>query len=266
MSVTERWSRLATRILAPNPGPMTLDGTNTYVLRAPGEASCIVVDPGPLDAGHLDAIEAAGLVELVLLTHHHQDHVEAAPELARRTGAPVRALDPALCLGGDPLRDGETIDAAGVRVVVLATPGHTADSVCLRLPGDGPVDAEPAADSVLTGDTILGRGTTVIAPPDGSLGAYQRSLALLRDLDPAATALPAHGPALPSLSSAASAYLAHRQIRLDEVTAALASLGLQPSTDDDVVTRITDAVYPGIEPRFAAEASARAQLAYLAEQ
>src|SRR5690606_27640145 len=91
-------------ILAPNPGPMTLEGTNSYALGAPGSAGHVIVDPGPSDAGHLTAI-AALQPELILITHHHSDHTEASAELHRRTGAPVRAIDPAYCHGGDPLVD-----------------------------------------------------------------------------------------------------------------------------------------------------------------
>ncbi|NKX49103.1 MBL fold metallo-hydrolase, partial [Arthrobacter deserti] len=147
--------------LAPNHGPMSLDGTNSYLIGAPGSAGVVVVDPGPLDEPHLQALAAAGRVEQVLITHHHIDHTEAGERFHELTGAPVRALDPAFCHGGEPLAGDEEFEAAGVRIRVLATPGHTADSVCLHLPGDGP------AGSVLTGDTILGRRA-------GRFGAYRR--------------------------------------------------------------------------------------------
>ena len=243
----------AAYLLAPNPGPMTLDGTNSYLLSGPGSASSIVVDPGPDDAGHLSALVAAGPVELILITHRHHDHTEGAAELARRTGAPVRAADPAHCIGGAPLGDGETIAAAGVSVQVIATPGHTTDSVSFLLADDGPTG------SVLTGDTILGRGTTVIAPPDGSLGSYLDSLRLLAGLGPRFV-LPAHGPQLPDLSAVAREYLAHREQRLSAIREVLARLG--PAA---TVGEVTDAVYTDIDPsvRFAAEHSVAAQLAYL---
>ncbi|GAB4100847.1 MBL fold metallo-hydrolase [Sinomonas halotolerans] len=239
--------------LAPNPGPMSLDGTNSYVIAAPGSESVVVVDPGPLDAAHLDGLAAAGRVELVILTHHHIDHTEAAEEFHRLTGAPVRARDEALCIGAPPLGDGEIISAAGVRIEVLATPGHTADSLCLHLPDDG------AHGSVLTGDTILGRGTTVIVHPDGRLGDYLASLRRLEALGDA-TVLPAHGPVLPSVREIAKAYTAHREERLAQVRAALVLLG-----EDASVTAVTDAVYADIDPsvRGAAENSVAAQLEYL---
>jgi glyoxylase-like metal-dependent hydrolase (beta-lactamase superfamily II) len=254
--VTAPWVRssaLTRYRLAPNPGPMSLDGTNSYVVAAPDSESVVVVDPGPLDAGHLRGLAGAGRVELVVLTHHHPDHTEGAEEFHRMTGAPIRALDAALCLGAAPLEDGERLEAAGVRLDVLATPGHTADSICLRLPDDG------GHGAVLTGDTILGRGTTVIAFPDGRLGDYLATLRRLEGLGPA-TVLPAHGPVLPDLGAISRAYLAHREDRLAQVRAALAELG-----GDASVAAVTDAVYTDIDAsvRRAAENSVAAQLDYL---
>lgn len=251
-----RWVRssaLTRYRLAPNPGPMSLDGTNSYVIAAPGSESVVVVDPGPLDGEHLAELAGAGRVELVVLTHHHPDHTEAAEEFHRMTGAPVRARDAALCLGAGPLEDGERLEAAGVRIGVLATPGHTADSICLHLPEDGEHGA------VLTGDTILGRGTTVIVFPDGRLGDYLATLRRLEALGPA-TVLPAHGPVLPDLGGIARAYLAHREERLGQVRAALAELGAEAS-----VAQVTDAVYADVDAsvRRAAENSVAAQLDYL---
>lgn len=247
-----------TLVRAPNPGPMTLDGTNSWVLRAPGARGSIVVDPGPTDAAHLDRL-AEGGVELVLITHRHPDHTEAVDAFARLTGAPVRAIDAAWCRGGEPLADGERIAAGGVELEVLTTPGHTADSACfaLREPGR----AAPVA--VFTGDTVLGRGTTIIAHPDGALGPYLDALARLRELGAGGepvTVLPGHGPVLPDLTAICDAYLAHRAERLDQVRDALARLGADAS-----VEAVTDDVYGDVEAgvRFAAEASVRAQLAYL---
>jgi len=249
----QRVTDQAAFLLAPNPGPMTLDGTNSYVLGGSGSRSRIVVDPGPGDPAHLAALAAVGEVELILITHRHHDHTEGAVGLARLTGAPVRAADPEHCIDGPPLRDGEIIEAAGLLVSVVATPGHTDDSVCFLLPGDG------GTGSVLTGDTILGRGTTVIAPPDGSLGSYLASLRALAGLGPRFV-LPAHGPQLPDLSSVAAAYLAHREQRLDQIRSSIIVLGPEAS-----VSAITDLVYVDIEPavRLAAEHSVAAQLAYL---
>lgn len=261
----ERWTRLVHRVLAPNPGPMTLDGTNSYVIREPGHPASVVVDPGPDDAARLDALRAEGTVELILLTHHHRDHTEAAERFAGLTGAPVRAHDPRLCIEGPPLIDGETIEAGGTRIEVVFTPGHTADSVSLHLPDDTSLTEAATTGSMITGDTILGRGTTIIAHPDGSLAAYLHSLERLSGYGEV-TALPAHGPILSSLANACRTYAEHRQMRLDQVRAALGTLGMEPSGDPAVVHAVVDAVYSDIDPavRFAAEASVRAQLEYLA--
>lgn len=264
----EYCSALTRRLLAPNPGPMTLDGTNSYLISAPGSETVVVVDPGPRDEDHLAALAGAARVELVLITHHHRDHSEASVRFAELTGAPVRAIDPAFCvpalgITAEPLVDGEEIAAAGTRIRVIATPGHTNDSVCFHLPDDGP------NGSVLTGDTVLGRGTTIISDPDGTLGDYLHSLAVLREFGPA-TVLPAHGPVLPDLVTICDAYLAHRRKRLDQVRRVLAELGADATASDDessvdLVGRVTDLVYSETDAavRFAAEASVRAQLAYL---
>ncbi len=246
-------------LLAPNPGPMTLDGTNSYVLSGNGGRSSVIIDPGPGDAGHLAALGAVGDVELILITHRHHDHTEGAAALAAATGAPVRAADAAFCIGADPLRDGDTVVAAGLDVGVLATPGHTADSLCFLLPPDS---AGRPHGSVLTGDTILGRGTTVIAPPDGSLRDYLGTLRVLAGLGPAFV-LPAHGPRLPDLRAVAAEYLVHREQRLDQIRDALIHLGLGPEVA--AVGPVTDFVYHDVDPsvRGAAEHSVAAQLDYL---
>ena len=235
-------------LLARNPSPMTLDGTNTWLLRAPGEERCLVVDPGPDDAAHLDAVAAAGPVAEILLTHGHPDHADGAAGLRERTGAPVRALDPAYRLGGEGLGEGDVFTGAGVEVRVLATPGHTSDSLCFAI-----------GDAVLTGDTVLGRGTTVVAHPDGRLADYLDSLRRLRDLG-ALTVLPGHGPELPDLAAVAEAYLRHREERLEQVRAALDTLG-PDATAADVVPVVYADVDRALWP--AAEWSVRAQLDYL---
>ncbi len=201
-------------LLARNPSPMTLDGTNTWLLRTPGSESCLVIDPGPDDPEHLRAIvAAAGDVTEILLTHGHLDHSAGAAALRALTRAPVRALDPAQRLGGEGLGEGDVVAAAGVEVRVLATPGHTADSLCFAV-----------GDAVLTGDTVLGRGTTVVAHPDGRLADYLESLRRLHELGTRAV-LPGHGPELPDLAAITSAYLAHREERLEQIRAALDQLG-----------------------------------------
>ncbi|MDE8588043.1 MBL fold metallo-hydrolase [Arthrobacter sp. NQ4] len=250
----QRSSALTQFFLAPNPGPMSLDGTNSYILRGPAQSAVVVVDPGPEDDTHLAALAGVGTVELILVTHRHADHTAGSARLHGLTGAPVRAMDASHCHGGgEPLASGEVIRAAGLEIAVIATPGHTSDSACFHLPADG------QNGSVLTGDTILGRGTTVLDYPDGKLGDYLASLDLLEALGPA-TVLPAHGPVLPSLKSAARDYRTHREERLAQIRAALARLGR-----DATVGEVADAVYAGVGPsvRRAAELSVAAQLSYL---
>ncbi|MEZ3160349.1 MBL fold metallo-hydrolase [Microbacterium sp. BWT-B31] len=261
----QQWTRLVTGVLAPNAGPMTLDGTNSLVLGRPGHGSVVVVDPGPADAGHLERLRSFGDVELILLTHHHRDHTEAAAEFAATTAAPVRALDPALCIGADPLADGEHVEAAGIRLDVIATPGHTHDSVCVHLPHDAALTDPRPGGTMITGDTILGRGTTIVTHPGGSLAAYLDSLDRLAAYG-VIPVIPAHGPMLADLAAICRRYAAHRRGRLGELSALLQSLGRAPANDDDLVQAIVDTVYADVDPaiRFAAEASTRAQLEYLA--
>jgi glyoxylase-like metal-dependent hydrolase (beta-lactamase superfamily II) len=243
----------ATVVLARNPGPMTLEGTNTWVLRAADGDACVVVDPGPDDPPHLDAVRAAaGPVAVVLLTHGHPDHSDGARRFAESVRAPVRALDPAHRLGDEGLGDGDVLRVGELEVRVWATPGHTADSLSFLVPDE-------TGDVVLTGDTILGRGTTVVAWPDGDLGSYLESLRRLQELGTAAV-LPGHGPELPSAGTAAAGYLAHREQRLEQVRSALASLGA-----DADPRAVVETVYADVDPVLwpAAELSVRAQLAYL---
>ncbi|MCX6467262.1 MAG: MBL fold metallo-hydrolase [Pseudonocardiales bacterium] len=245
---------LASVLLAPNPSPMTLEGTNTWVLRAPGVEECVVVDPGEDDPGHLADVAAHGPVALVLITHRHHDHAGGARRFAELTGAPVRALDPSLVLGSEALGEGEVVAAAGVELRVIGSPGHTSDSVSFLL--DGP-DTDPV---VLTGDTILGRGTTVIAHPDGQLGPYLESLRRLADLPPGTAVLPGHGPELPDAPGVAAAYLAHREERLEQVRSALTTLGAGASA-----RAVVELVYADVDRALwpAAELSVRAQLEHL---
>jgi glyoxylase-like metal-dependent hydrolase (beta-lactamase superfamily II) len=245
---------LAAVLLEENPSPMTLEGTNTWVLRAPGERECVVVDPGDDDPEHQRRVAAHGPVALVLLTHRHHDHAAGARRFAELTAAPVRALDPSLVLGSEALGDGDVVAAAGCELRVVATPGHTSDSLSFRLDGPG------VGPAVLTGDTILGRGTTVIAHPDGALGPYLGSLRRLAELPDATAVLPGHGSELSNAPAVARRYLAHREERLEQVREALRTLG-RDATARQVVERVYADVDRVLWP--AAEASVRAQLAYL---
>lgn len=247
-TVTDR----ASFVLAKNPGIMTLDGTNTWILCEPGGRS-IVVDPGPADEGHLQSVlAAAGEVALILFTHRHFDHTEALGRFAELTGAPARAIDPEFCSGADVLVDGEQIEVDGLTIEVVATPGHTTDSTCLLLPADG---------TLLSGDTILGRGTTIIAHPDGVLGSYLDSLAHIRELVAEGLVqriLPGHGPVIDDPLAVVDFYLEHRAERLDQVRQAVEA---GAETPKDVVATVYADVDESLWP--AAELSVAAQLDYL---
>ncbi|MGA8208747.1 MAG: MBL fold metallo-hydrolase [Nocardioidaceae bacterium] len=253
-------------VLAPNAGTMTLDGTNTWVLRETGAARAVVIDPGPPDPAHLDRVAAyAGQVAVVLLTHGHLDHAEAARSFAERMGCGVRALDPAQRLGSEGLGDGDVVAVDGLELHVVATPGHTSDSLSFVV---------PAERAVLTGDTVLGRGTTVVAHPDGQLGAYLGSLHRLRaltDQQDLTAVWPGHGPVLDDAAAVLERYLEHRRDRLEQVREALHALTEQPQGQQATVPgeglarRVVERVYADVDERLwgAAELSVRAQIDYL---
>lgn len=180
------------KIVAPNPGPMTLEGTNTYVY---GADPCVVIDPGSEDEGHLDAIRAVaaerGGIGIVLLTHSHGDHAAGADRL----GAEVVLPD-----------GGET--HAGLRV--LATPGHAADHVCFLSP----------ERVCFSGDLVLGLGSTIVPPGDGALAAYMGSLALLQAEEIELMA-PGHGPWIEDPAAKLAEYVEHREMRERRLLTAL---------------------------------------------
>ncbi|MFH8616842.1 MBL fold metallo-hydrolase [Streptomyces sp. NPDC017979] len=249
----------AVNVLAPNPSAMTLDGTNTWILAEPDSDLAVVVDPGPLDDAHLRRVvstaeQAGKRIALTLLTHGHPDHAEGAGRFAELTRTKVRALDPALRLGDEGLEAGETISVGGLELRVVPTPGHTSDSLSFHLPADA---------AVLTGDTVLGRGTTVVAHPDGRLGDYLDSLRRLRSLtvdDGVHTVLPGHGPVLEDAQGAVEYYLAHRAHRLAQVETAVEN-GYRSAPE--VVAQVYADVDRSLWP--AAELSVRAQLEYLSD-
>lgn len=241
----------AENLLAPNPGLMTLDGTNTWVI---GATEVVVVDPGPEDESHLLRVKdhlGDRRVTQILLTHGHFDHSGGARRFAELVGAPVRALDPRHRLGDEGLDDGDVVTVDGLELHVYGTPGHSFDSLCFWLPVDR---------AILTGDTILGRGTTIIAQ-DGGLTDYLRSLDRLRkaadDLG-AESLLPGHGPVLADPIAALDGYIAHRRERLEQIKAAQKQGARTPR-------QIVKIVYADVDRSLwpAAEMSVRAQLDYL---
>jgi glyoxylase-like metal-dependent hydrolase (beta-lactamase superfamily II) len=220
----ERSSPLVRRVLAPNPSPWTLEGTNTWLvgLRAP-----LVIDPGPAIEAHLDAIlEAAGEVRAILLTHTHRDHAEGALAFAVRAKAPLAVVQPAanpsLCAGAEVLTDGQLIVADGATLTVVTTPGHSSDHAAFWL------EEERA---MFTGDHVLGRGTTVVVHPDGDMRAYLASLERVRALDPVRI-YPGHGPILDDPVPVLDFYRRHR---LEREATVLAALDGTPRTLDDLL-------------------------------
>jgi glyoxylase-like metal-dependent hydrolase (beta-lactamase superfamily II) len=218
MPRTARLEPQVTRVLAPNPSPMTLDGTNTYLVGEPGIGEVAIVDPGPDDTAHLAAVEEAlrGLdarCVAVLVTHHHGDHAAAALPWGIRFGATVAAADRRVAgTHGRLLAAGERLKVAGVVLDVVPTPGHTADHLAFRLP----------SGAVLVGDHVLGRGTSVVTHPEGDVVAYLESLRRVHALGPSALYC-GHGPELTEDPSAVlDFYLAHRAWREEQVLAALA--------------------------------------------
>ena len=249
----------ASVLLCNNPGLMTLDGTNTWVLRGPGSDEMVVVDPGPDDDEHIAKIAELGKISLVLISHRHDDHTGGIDKIVERTGAVVRSVGSGFLRGlGGPLREGEVIDAAGLRITVMATPGHTADSLSFLL-DDVRGERSDGKGAVLTADTVLGRGTTVIDNEDGSLAEYMESLRRLHGLG-RRTVLPGHGPDLDDLQAVTAMYLAHREERLDQVRDALRALG-----DDASARSVVAHVYTDVDEKLwdAAEWSVQAQLDYL---
>jgi glyoxylase-like metal-dependent hydrolase (beta-lactamase superfamily II) len=253
--VTERWSPRVTRVLAPNPSPLTLEGTNTFVAGEPGAPTTVVIDPGPAEEGHAEAVvRACGgrEVELVLLTHTHIDHAEGARGFASRVGAPLAALAPGWSSPDAPdLAAGGPVAAAGLELRPLPTPGHAADHCCFEL---------AIERAVFTGDHLLGRGTTVVEWPDGDMAAYLASLRLLLELRPQRL-YPGHGPLVGDAVDRVESYIAHR---LDREAQVLAALDAGDRTPAELVARVYAAVDPGLHP--VAELSVRAHLAKLVEE
>jgi glyoxylase-like metal-dependent hydrolase (beta-lactamase superfamily II) len=246
---------LVTRVLAPNPSPMTLDGTNTYLVGAPGSGQAVLVDPGPDDPAHLAAVEAALAARgarcvAVLVTHHHGDHAEAALPWGAHFGAPVAAADARVAgPGGRVLEPGERLALAGTSLDVVPTPGHTADHLAFRL----------ESGAVLVGDHVLGRGTSVVTHPEGDVLAYLASLRRVHDLGPSALYC-GHGPELTEDPGAVlDFYRAHRAYRESQLLAAMVR---GAGTVDELVAD----VYAGVPRELwpAAAQSTRATLAKLA--
>lgn len=259
------------RLTAPNAGPYTFRGTNSFLI---GDDPLFVVDPGPDDAAHLQALLAAigrRRVEAILLTHTHKDHSLLAGKLKAATGAPLwfggrhRLSRAARPLEPNPvdtdsdwhlvpdrqLRHGESIAAGEVALEVIATPGHCANHLGFGLAG---------TDWLLTGDHIMGWNSTLVAVPDGSMADYLASLQRVVDL-PYRHYLPAHGGAIDDGPSYARALLAHREHRNAQVVAAVAA-GAKG------ISALLKAIYPGLllPVQLAARMTLAAHVEYLADR
>lgn len=245
------------RIRANNPSPMTLTGTNTYVLTSQDDTSAVVIDPGPESAEHRGEFLAAvgeRTLSAIVLTHQHADHSEMLGTVEDwATDVPVYAVLERFARHTGPVTDGDEISfgqSPSDVIEIVATPGHTFDSISLIHAG-----------ALYSGDTILGEGTTIVTHPEGSLRDYLASLDRLRSLlDDGAYSIiePAHGPRIDEPGEVIDYYRNHRLERIEQVKAALRG-GASSASD------VCDIVYHDIDPsvRPAAEQIVKAQLAYL---
>lgn len=246
-----RLSERVRLVRADNPSPMTLEGTNTYLV---GDGDLLIVDPGPDSREHLDAVRDAvdgARVTAILLTHRHHDHSDGARMFAEAFDAQVAAFGGPDYLADVVVSDGTRVGGHGTFLTAVHTPGHASDHVCYVLEEEG---------VVFSGDHVLGRGTTIVAFPDGDMAAYMASLERVRALNPQRI-FPGHGPILDDPAPVLTEYVEHRLMRERQIVDAL---GKGEGSPMDLVKRI----YTDVDPKLhtAAEYNVRAHLDKLAHE
>lgn len=254
---------LVRRVLAPNPSPYTFTGTQTYVVGMAGGPDCAVIDPGPADAAHIEAILAAVAgrrIVAIMCTHTHRDHSPAAAPLATRTGAPIVGCAPLMLQVDGPrsdeafdptyapdrvLTDGESVAGTGWTLSAVATPGHTSNHLCFALEESG---------ALFTGDHVMGWSTSVVIPPDGDMGDYMASLEKLMAREDVRYHS-AHGAAIEKPKQLVRGMIGHRRQRENQI---LRLLGVAARP----VSAFIPEMYKGLDPRLigAAEMSVTAHL------
>lgn len=264
--LVSRLSPLVRRVIAHNPGPFTFHGTGTYII---GNGEVAVVDPGPNQAAHVEALVEAldgETVSHLLVTHTHRDHSPAAAPLKALTGAPTLAFGRHPRIEGAErveegadyefapdmtLVDGELVRGSGWTMEVLHTPGHTSNHLCFSLREE---------HALFCGDHVMGWSTTVIAPPDGDMRAYLLSLRRLLQHDERVY-YPTHGAPIHQPQEMVRAFIAHREARERQVLACLAD-------DVKVIPEMVHRMYPGLDRRLlrAAGCSVLAHLLLLVEE
>ena len=239
--VASALSPMVRRIVAENPGMMTGPGTNTYLV---GIDEIAVIDPGPGEASHLDAIAGCGgdRIRWILLTHTHEDHSPGAVGLKKLTGAEILAFGPGDGKGkvrlDGTLGDGAVIEATEFHLTALHTPGHASNHLCYLLNEER---------TLFTGDHIMQGSTVVIGPPDGDMAAYFASLEKLKTIRPRLRAIaPGHGHLIEDPMATIDEYIEHRRAREKQVLDALRSRGT--ATIAEIVEEIYTDVAPELHP------------------
>ncbi len=254
-SQVDRLSELVVRVRASNPGPMTLTGTNSYIIGKGGTGhEVVVIDPGPNLPVHLEALVATAAemeakIGMILVTHGHPDHFPGAAKLQEMTGAPVAAYYGATFPHDLPLKDGQHVRLpnSDATLIAIFTPGHAVDHLCYYLEEE---------DALFTGDLILGYGTVIVAPPKGDMAQYLHSLHKLdQDWGQTEVIYGGHGPEITDPTAKIREYINHRKARENQLVGAL-------QAGATTVPEIVEKIYQDIDKRMW-PAAARQVMAYL---